>query len=86
MKNYDIAATWKYHEGSKHSHRSIRNDPHFLDWANRPRPFKIYPKIEPLPLPRCAANRCGRTLCDLRVLKAASVTLPQLSTILDCST
>ncbi|PYV65296.1 MAG: dehydrogenase, partial [Acidobacteria bacterium] len=38
--------------GTKHSYWSIRNRPHFLDWANRPLPFKIYPKIEPLPLPR----------------------------------
>jgi SagB-type dehydrogenase family enzyme len=52
MKNRDIQATWKYHEGTKHSYWSIRNNPHFLDWANRPLPFKIYPKIEPLSLPR----------------------------------
>ena len=47
-----MQATWKYHDGTKHSYWSIRNNPHFLDWANRPQPFKIYPKIEPLPLPR----------------------------------
>src|SRR6266404_8556451 len=52
MKNGDIQAAWKYHEGTKHSYWSIRNNPHFLDWANRPLPFKIYPKIEALPLPR----------------------------------
>ena len=52
MNNRDIQATWKYHDGTKHSHWSIRNNPHFLDWANRPLPFKIYPKIEPFPLPR----------------------------------
>ena len=52
MNNRDIEATWKYHDGTKHSYWSIRNSPHFLDWANRPQPFKIYPKIEPLPLPR----------------------------------
>ncbi len=52
MKNLDIQATWKYHDGTKHSYWSIRNNPHFLDWANRPLPFKIYPKIEPFPLPR----------------------------------
>src|SRR3984957_7478745 len=52
MNNRDMQATWKYHDGTKHSYWSIRNNPHFLDWANRPRPFKIYPKIEPLPLPR----------------------------------
>ena len=52
MNNRDVQAAWKYHDGTKHSSWSIRNHPHFLDWANRPHPFKIYPKIEPLPLPR----------------------------------
>src|SRR6266576_4682751 len=52
MNNREVQAAWKYHDGTKHSYWSIRNHPHFLDWANRPLPFKIYPKIEPLPLPR----------------------------------
>src|ERR1019366_2442411 len=52
MNNRDIQAAWKYHDGTKHSHWSIRNNPHLLDWASRPHPFKIYPKIEPFPLPR----------------------------------
>src|ERR1039457_4541627 len=52
MKNRDILAAWKYHDGTKHSYWSIRNNPHYLDWANRPLPFKVFPKIEPLPLPR----------------------------------
>ena len=52
MNNREIAAAWKYHDGTKHSYWSVRNHPHWLDWANRPLPFKIYPKIKPLPLPR----------------------------------
>ena len=52
MNNRDSQATWKYHNGTKHSDWSIRSNPHFLDWANQPAPFKIYPKIEPFPLPR----------------------------------
>jgi SagB-type dehydrogenase family enzyme len=52
MNNRDIQASWKYHDGTKHSYWSIRNKPHFLDWANRPLPFKIYPEIKPFPLPR----------------------------------
>ncbi len=52
MNNRETQAAWKYHDGSKHSYWSIRSHPHFLDWANRPLPFKIYPKIEPLPLRR----------------------------------
>jgi SagB-type dehydrogenase family enzyme len=52
MNNREIQAAWKYHDGTKHSYWSIRNNPHVLDWANRPQPFKIYPKPEPSPLPR----------------------------------
>jgi SagB-type dehydrogenase family enzyme len=54
MNNRDIQAAWKYHDGTKHSSWSIRNNPHFLDWANRPQPFKIYPNIEAIPLTRDA--------------------------------
>ncbi len=56
MSNRNIDATWKYHDATKHSYWGIRNNPHFLDWANRPQPFKIYPKIEPLLLPRDVAQ------------------------------
>ena len=52
MSNRDIQAAWKYHDGTKHSYWSVRNNAHFLDWANRPQPFKIYPEIESFPLPR----------------------------------
>jgi len=52
MTNRDLQAAWKYHDSTKHSYWSIRNNPHFLDWANRPLPFKIYPKLEPIPLSR----------------------------------
>src|SRR5438128_6713810 len=52
MNNREIQAAWKYHDGTKHSYWSVRNRPHFLDWANRPLPCKIYPKIEPLSLRR----------------------------------
>jgi SagB-type dehydrogenase family enzyme len=52
MKNRELQAAWKYHEGTKHSYRSVRSSTHFLDWANRPQPFKIYPAIETIALPR----------------------------------
>jgi len=52
MSNRDIQAAWKYHEETKHSYWSVRNNPHFLDWANKPLPFKIYPGVETFPLPR----------------------------------
>ena len=52
MSNRDIQAACKYHEETKHSFWSVRNNPHFLDWANKPLPFKIYPGIETFPLSR----------------------------------
>ena len=50
--NRNFEAAWSYHNATKHSYASIRSDPHFLDWANQPSPFKVYTSLEPLPLPR----------------------------------
>ena len=50
--NHNLEAAWAYHEATKHSYASIRSSPHFLDWSNRPLPFKIYPALEPMALPR----------------------------------
>ena len=71
MNNRDLQATWKYHDDTKHSYWSIRNNPHFLDWANRPQPFKIYPEIDPLPLPRDVAQT--------RVAALSAISEPLLS-------
>jgi SagB-type dehydrogenase family enzyme len=50
MKNREIEAAWAYHNGTKHSYESIRRNPHYLDFENQPLPFKIYPKLKPIPL------------------------------------
>jgi len=52
MPNLDPKAAWTYHNATKHSYRSVRDHAHFLDWANQPPPFKVYPALELLPLPR----------------------------------
>jgi SagB-type dehydrogenase family enzyme len=52
MKNNEIEAAWEYHNGTKHSYQSIRANQHYLDWENQPIPFKICPKLEPIPLPQ----------------------------------
>ncbi len=44
-------AAWSYHNATKHSYASIRANQHFLDFANQPLPFKIYPTLEPSRLP-----------------------------------
>src|SRR5437763_9374224 len=52
MGNADAAGARSYHEGTKHSVQSVRASQHFLDWDITPRPFKVYPDLEPIPLPR----------------------------------
>src|SRR5947208_431953 len=32
----------RYHEATKHSELSLRMSPHYLDWDNKPSPFKVY--------------------------------------------
>jgi SagB-type dehydrogenase family enzyme len=49
MNASDAAAL---HERTKHTWQRIRAESHSLDWGNHPFPFKIYPDLEPLPLPR----------------------------------
>jgi SagB-type dehydrogenase family enzyme len=52
LSHRDPQAALAYHDETKHSYWSVRAHPGALDWANQPRPFKIYPALEPLPLPR----------------------------------
>jgi SagB-type dehydrogenase family enzyme len=47
--NSEVASI--YHEATKHSYRSVRTNPHFLDFGNQPLPFKIYPTLEPARIP-----------------------------------
>jgi SagB-type dehydrogenase family enzyme len=49
--NRNLEAAWSYHNATKHSYASVRNNPHFMDWANQPLPFKVYTSLQPLPLP-----------------------------------
>ena len=40
-----------YHERTKHSPASVRMNAYALDWENQPIPFKVYPDLDPIPLP-----------------------------------
>jgi SagB-type dehydrogenase family enzyme len=42
----------RYHEGTAHSPRSVRGSRHRLDWEIQPSPFKIYPDLPAIELPR----------------------------------
>jgi SagB-type dehydrogenase family enzyme len=52
MSNHDLNVAWTYHNRTKHSYESIHTEPHYLDWANQPLPFKVYKTLDPMPLPR----------------------------------
>jgi len=45
-------AARRYHDATMHSPQSIRSGGHGLDWATKPEPFKIYPGLPVVPLPR----------------------------------
>lgn len=49
--NKDIEYALEYHERTKHSEISLMTSRHFLDWENRPFPFKIYLELPSIPLP-----------------------------------
>jgi len=52
LNNRDIEAARTYHAITKHSYTSVRTDGHRLDWDNRPMPYKLYPEVSGLALPR----------------------------------
>ncbi len=45
-------STLDYHEETKHSELSVRLSAHYLDWENKPSPFKTYRNLPSVPLPR----------------------------------
>ena len=54
MNASDAAAA--LHERTKHTWQHLRTQAHGLDWGNHPFPFKLYPDLEPLALPRQLPN------------------------------
>jgi SagB-type dehydrogenase family enzyme len=62
-QNKNLDAAWQYHSGTKHSPLSVRMNPHFLDWDNKPLLFKIYPTLEVMRLPR-DFHETGRAALD----------------------
>ena len=87
MSNRDTAATLGYHEATKHSVESTRASRHFLDFENKPLPFKIYRDLETIPLPRNLPEKVFPALQAIAApvaaaaLGAASETIPDLLTL-----
>ena len=85
MANFDIDAGWSYHNASKHSHYSVRANPHFLDWANQPLPFKTYQQLPLIPLPRNFQQTNSpvvKTLADVSQREMAVPDIAMLSQLL----
>ena len=51
MNNSSTALARSYHDSTKHTWHSVHNSMHFLDWNNQPRLYKVYPGLDPIPLP-----------------------------------
>src|SRR5438094_7548966 len=65
MDNHDLAEMWVYHDGTKHPGESVYRPGHRLEWAIMPRPFKVYPDLEPIPLPQDFASSTRPALAAL---------------------
>jgi SagB-type dehydrogenase family enzyme len=49
--NKNIKYALEYHQETKHSEVSIRSSNHYLDWDNKPKPFKFYTSLSSEALP-----------------------------------
>jgi len=49
--NKDTKYAKEFHDNTKHSELSLQVSHHYLDWDNKPRPFKIYTKLPSISLP-----------------------------------
>ncbi len=50
--NRDTRAARGYHDQTAHSHWSVRQSGHSLDWENKPFLYKVYPDLPEIGLPR----------------------------------
>jgi SagB-type dehydrogenase family enzyme len=89
LNNDDIEAARLYHEATKHSYTSVRTFPHFLDWDNRPLPYKIYPTAASLALPRDLSLPSVPAFAALSgtttVSEATPLDLPMATRLLFCA-
>lgn len=68
------SAARSYHEATKHSFQSVRRRGHFMDWSNKPRPFKEYEGLPQLPLPKNGGELGASALHTLRRTGAIAAT------------
>lgn len=83
MRNDDIQATWHYHNGTKHPNGYLLDRWHFYDPRDQPRLFKVYPDLEPIPLPLDTMPRGMPALSAIstHVLPAGDKRVPDLEAL-----
>jgi SagB-type dehydrogenase family enzyme len=79
--HHDPWAAWRYHEATKHSVARLRASQHYLDWDIKPLPFKVYPQLEPIPLPRELRPSSLPALTALAVHEVPTGDAPQIPDI-----
>ncbi len=52
MNNNDTDIAKAYHQETSHTYASVRTGGHFLDWTNKPSPFKAYRDAKKIALPQ----------------------------------
>jgi len=89
LGNREIEVARTYHALTKHSYASVRSDAHFLDWPNRPLPYKLYPEVAGLALPRdlslARVPALQAVAADARADSGGALTLEALTRILFCA-
>ncbi len=82
--NRDIEATREYHDRTAHSHASVRQSGHSLDWDTKPFLYKVYPDLPVTPLPREFPPPARDTLEALSAFegKDGALTLEALASLL----
>jgi SagB-type dehydrogenase family enzyme len=62
ISNRDIEEARNYHAATKQSYWSVRLGGHSLDWANKPRLYKVYPRLPVVALPHGVAPPAAEAL------------------------
>jgi len=63
-----------YHEETKHSELTVRMSAHYLDWDNKPSPFKLFMNLPSIPLPRDFSRPREESLNAIKGLSPKTIT------------
>ena len=74
MAGREFSSALIYHETTKHSEVSLGASGHYLDWGNKPAPFKEYKNLSSISLPRDFPRPDGNSIATIKsALKKSSI-------------